>query len=62
MLYEEFQSLEQIQEYALKYNYSLKIKNDKYILINMHNANKLTYKHLFEIIDYLQKLEKSWQK
>lgn len=62
MLYEEFQSLKQVQDYALKCNHRLIIKDDNYILVHMDNANKLTYKFLHEVIGYLQRLEKSWIK
>ena len=62
MLYEEFQSLEQVQEYAFKCKHNLIIKEGKFILTHTGNANKLTYNYLSDVVNYLQKLEASWTK
>jgi len=62
MLYEEFQDLEQVQKYALKCKHYLVIKDSKFILTHTGNANKLTYDYLSDVVNYLQKLEKSWTK
>lgn len=62
MLYEEFQTLDQVQKYALECKHHLIIRDGKFILTHTGNANKLTYNYLSDVVNYLQRLEASWTK
>ena len=61
-MYFDFHSLEEVQKYALKLHHKLVVFKEKYILIHNGNANRLTYQHLYQVVDFLQKLENSWKK